>query len=65
MLGHCGNILFVERGNFSFIKDLSPKLFHKIRTESKQQGKTDCRKLVLAQYWFDKFERDRLGIGRI
>ena len=59
MLGHCGNILFVERGNFSFIEDLSPQLYHRIKEESRQKGKFDCRKLVLAQYWFDRFERDR------
>ena len=65
MLGNCGNILFVERGNFSFVRLLSPELFHKIKSESKRLGKMDCRKLALAQYWFDKFENDRMPYRRI
>ena len=59
MLGHCGNILFVERGNFSFIRDLSINLFNQVKTESEHQRKEDCRKIAMAQYWFDKFENDR------
>ena len=64
MLGHCGNILFVERRNFSFITELSPQLYHRIKAESKQKGKFDCRKLALAQYWFDMFERDKVDFFR-
>ena len=59
MLGHCGNILLVDRDDYGFIKDLSIALYDKMMSKVASNSTADCRKLALAQYWFDKFEKDR------
>ena len=60
MFGQCRDVLLVDRNNFSFVSEISPRLYYQIKSEAGRAGKVDCRYFNLAQYWIDKIEDSRL-----
>ena len=59
MFGQCRDVLLVDKDDFSFVRDLSPRLYYQIKNHSIRANKKDCRIFNLAQFWFDKFEDER------